>query len=337
MKKFLFLLILLPLPAFLPAEVSFLNVTGTDEYTDVGDFNNAYDIRVSAGAGKEYKCQAVRAHRNWFFTAAHCVAQSCAGDCRIRIILFKNNTYEVYTEVKSSEKNRTVFFDKNFSMAKNFDKRTSDIAAFRYNPSEQRGFFVDAKKHILYTPAQFRAVAPGAKAVLREVNLKNTIAPETTLISFTNNYFKINRIISLISIDGADKSVKISGDFAEDSDGNKNPAYFLKNLRIVMLKNFGSKQGLSGSGMMTNTGELIGINSFGTDFKLQVNGKDYSVPQYAGFATFNDKSLKFLESAMGDDFTDLTIYDALEHNFAEVTTFQSLPAPLKVFVKQYNK
>ncbi|MCL2888323.1 MAG: trypsin-like serine protease [Elusimicrobia bacterium] len=337
MKKFLLLLLILPLPSLLPAEVSFVSVTGTDEYTNVKDFNNAYDIRISAGGGKEYKCQAVRVLRNWFFTAAHCVAQSCAKDCTIRIILFKNDTYEVYTEVKNTKKKQTVFYDKHFSLTNSFDKRTSDIAAFKYMPSEQRGFFVDAVKHILYTQAQFLAVVPGARSILKKVNSKNDNAPDTPLVSFTNNYFKINRIISLISIDGAAKSVKISGDFVEDSDGNKNPAYFLKNLRIVMLKNFGSKKGLSGSGMMTNTGELIGINSFGTDFKLQINGKDVSVPEYAGFATFNDRSLKFLEDAMGDDYTDLTIYDALEHNFAEPAAYSKLPAPLKVFIKQYNK
>ncbi|MDR0292500.1 MAG: trypsin-like serine protease [Elusimicrobium sp.] len=338
MKKFLLLLLLLPAPAFLPAEVNFVDVTGTDAYTDVKDFDNTYDIRVYAGNGHEYKCQAVRVLRNWFFTAAHCVASSCAGDCSIKIILFKNNNYEVYTEVKNTQKNQTVFFDKNYKAdANDFDAKTSDIAAFKYEPSEQKGFFVDSKKHVLYTPAHFAAMAPGADRIVREVQFKNSYTPSTPLISFKNNYYKINRIISLISIDGAAKSVKISGDFAKDSDGNKNPAYFLKNLRVIMLGNFGSKKGLSGSGVMTNTGELIGVNSFGTYFSMQVNGKEYGTKQYAGVATFNDKSLKFLENSMGAAYGDLIIYDAPENNYAELTSYQNLPKPLKEVVKRYNK
>jgi len=264
------------------------------------------------------------------------VSDGCRGSCAVQIILFRNGSYEAYAEVKSTAKNPAVFFDKRFNKKKDFDGAVPDIAAIKYNPSSQRIFFVDAQKRILYTPARFASAAPGAQAVVKAAASRNNFSPQFALVSFKNNYYKINRIISLLDIDGAAKSVKISGDYVEDSDGNKNPAYFLKDFRIVMLQNFGSKRGLSGSGMMANTGELLGINSFGTDFELTVNGKKQAAPEYAGFATFNDKSLKFLENSMGDDFNDLTIYDAEENNYAERTTFNKLPAPIKVFIKQYR-
>ena len=66
---------------------------------------------------------------------------------------------------------------------------------------------------------------------------------------------------------------------------------------FAYTKNFGVREGMSGSGVMTNTGELTGIISG----YLGISGPQKK-QEYFMFAVFNKELMDFMESVMGSDY-----------------------------------
>ncbi|ACC97714.1 hypothetical protein Emin_0149 [Elusimicrobium minutum Pei191] len=349
-KIFFFFTLFVLLFTFCGAQVSVIKVTGYDEYTKEEDFNNTYDIRVFSAGMRTGKCQAVRIHKNWFFTAAHCVVPYCRTtcakadkecevklkNCEIRVILNKNSSYEIYSTVTSGPKNQKVFFDASFDTQTPLDLKSTDIALFKYSPSKQKITVVNTKEMTAYPVNVFLSRVKGAKAFLDTANKRDFSAKYLPIISFDGkNNYKLNRVLSIISIEGSKKEVKISGDFENDSDGDKTPVYFLKDQQMLLAKNFGTKQGISGSGVMTNTGELVGISSFNADFTYKKNDKA-SKMEYSGFAPFSVKSLKLLSANMGNDYYDLEILDASD-GYATAIPYSKLPEDIRAYLNYSKK
>ncbi|MGB2578527.1 hypothetical protein AAIR98_000446 [Elusimicrobium simillimum] len=326
-KLLVLLLVLFSVPVY--AEVSFISVTGTDAYTQEDDFSNTYDIRVRVSPNQEKKCQAVRVHQNYFLTAAHCVAGACDNGCSIKVVLHTTPSYEIFTYINNTADNQTVFYESGFVDTPYAGQRASDVAVLKFNPMGTV-FFFNTKVKRYYDGRNFLLNAPNAENIVSRVKRRMGSVKELPMISFKNNFYRLNRVLTLITLDGADREVKVSGDYARDAAGTKNPSYFLKDDRILMTRNFGSKKGVSGSGVMTNTGELAGIVSFDSSYIKISTGK--VAHTYSGFATFNDRSLRILRAAMGAAYEDLIIYDAVEKGFAQSIKKSVLPEPLKMYL-----
>jgi hypothetical protein len=114
---------------------------------------------------------------------------------------------------------------------------------------------------------------------------------------FENATKRIKRKLSVVSIFDGKRNIL----------HNPNPSDYVKELGFAYTKNFGVQQGMSGSGVMTNTGELAGIISaylgVGTD------GKG-SGDEYFMFAVFNPDLTAFMEEVMGSDYDKIDRKDA---------------------------
>lgn len=75
----------------------------------------------------------------------------------------------------------------------------------------------------------------------------------------------------------------------------------MRQLGFAYTQNFGVREGMSGSGVMTNTGELAGIIS--AYLGIIIAGQKAS--QYFMFAVFNGELTEFMESVMGSDYYKL--------------------------------
>jgi len=93
--------------------------------------------------------------------------------------------------------------------------------------------------------------------------------------------------------------------------------------------NFGIRKGMSGSGVMTNTGELIGLISANVDAvwyqRNKVNKESWFL-----FPVFNTTLMEFMRDTMGNDFYDMEQIDAYPYlasktskDFSRVSEFFS--------------
>ncbi|WP_424245774.1 hypothetical protein Dip510_000712 [Elusimicrobium posterum] len=341
MKKLIlpfFIILILSLPC--RSEVSFISVTGMDYFTKPQDFASTYSIETrKIGLSKEQKkneissCQAIKIRRNWFLTAAHCVT-SCIENCNVQINIYEDSRYLVFTGVKHTQKNKTVFFDHKFKSHSLVNTDIQDFALIKYGAGKQQLMVLDKNQRVIYKAADFITMVKGGDKIIRAARDRNSIVENLPLVYFDNNYHKLNRILTFIYLIDNKKEVRMSGDFETDPDANKNPVYYLKRTTNIMLKNFGAVPGTSGAGIMTNTGEIAGINSFYTVLQITgKNGKKQEV-QYAGFATFNDKTIEFMKNIMGADFDSLEIKDARETKMSEKINFIKMPDEMQHFDNQ---
>ena len=115
------------------------------------------------------------------------------------------------------------------------------------------------------------------------------------ILFFENKTYRIDRQLSVMSIfDGKRNILK-----------NPYPTDFVKELGFAYTKNFGVKQGMSGSGVMTNTGELAGIISAYLGFSIGKKREENFM-----FAIFDQNLKEFMEEIMEADFYKLDIHYA---------------------------
>ena len=86
---------------------------------------------------------------------------------------------------------------------------------------------------------------------------------------------------------------------------------FKSELGFAYTQNFGIRKGMSGSGVMTNTGELIGVVSADLVWQREwpTQGKTEEKDFFL-FLAFNKSVRAFMESVMGSDYYKLDFKDA---------------------------
>ena len=75
---------------------------------------------------------------------------------------------------------------------------------------------------------------------------------------------------------------------------------------------------MSGSGVMSNTGELVGIVSSNVEGEWYRNDKKVSQNKWFMFPVFDESILLFMKTTMGSDFDKIDIKDA-EPSFVKKT------------------
>lgn len=300
MKKLIFCLIV-ACGAVAHAGVNIMTVTDEDRHTKKEDFYHTFEYRILplGRGGDAAKCQATRIGRRWFATAAHCVARCAAGGCRIQMDLL-DEPVSVLAQVDSTPKRLSIFvhpeYNENATARNDFALIRLDLnkAPLVYYKRVNRTGLVGISAQQFQT--YLRTHRPAA-AKLRRV-MSGDLPP---IVAFDDDTYLIDRKLSVISI----------FDGVRDIKQNPYKAYYVKDLGFAYTQNFGIRKGMSGSGVMTNTGELIGVVS--ADLVWQryspAQGKTEEKDFFL-FLAFNKSVRAFMESVMGSDYYKLDFKEA---------------------------
>ena len=281
----------------LAAEVSIVSVTDQDKHTQKEDFWHTFEYYIMPTKGLVTKCQATRVAKNWFATAAHCVVNTCKNTCTLRMDLLEQ-PISVFIDGKHTPRRPIVFVHPAYATDKSI---AHDFALIKMDLSLLPAMYYrrttgNQINNVIISRAEFQKFLRQNPTARREFNraLRPDLPP---ILIFENATKRIDRKLSVVSI----------------FDGKRNilqdpyPTDYVKELGFAYTKNFGIKQGMSGSGVMTNTGELAGIISAYLEVGLP-NGK--KTEQYFMFPVFNEDLTQFMEETMGADYYKMDRKDA---------------------------
>lgn len=274
------------------------------------DFVNQNEIEVF---DKQYsaRCQAVRIHPNWYLTAAHCVKPFCdGGECFVQINLVQGDlsarAFVAHTKAKP-----TVFAYEGFNMRQNRSSNF-DVALIRYAPYNTQ--YVNNKTGLEMTRKTFAEAA--AKDTRASAQWQAAVNPKRVrLLNFsTAESSLLKRVVAV-------PRIHERGIFFYQSGGA--PVYYVKELQHLLTANFGVEKGMSGSGVLTNTGELAGVvssavsNANGTasfyDDRGKLVARFDNLNNYFLFAGFNGTTLNFIRNTLakyGDSMADVGVVTA---------------------------
>ncbi|MBR3899756.1 MAG: trypsin-like serine protease [Elusimicrobiaceae bacterium] len=285
--KILWIFLLMMLTPLVWGQVSVLSVVSEDSHTKKEDFLHTFEYYAFAPNTKVSKCQATRIGKKWFVTAAHCVRDVCAKGCTLRLDLLEESI-SAFIDTKHSAKRPTIFMHPKYNpdvpVLYDFALLKIDLlhAPAQYYARAQG----EQKENIAISQAQFRAFLNKNIAAKRKFNalLHPSFPP---ILVFEEMTRRIDRQLSVISIFNGKRNIL----------HNPYPTDYVKELGFAYTKNFGVREGMSGSGVMTNTGELTGIISG----YLGISGPQKK-QEYFMFAVFNRELMDFMEKVMGSDY-----------------------------------
>ena len=272
-------------------QVGVLSVSSEDVHSRKEDFWHTFEYYAVSPGGRASKCQATRVGKKWFATAAHCVKQACQDGCTLRIDLLEQ-PYSVFASVKHTNKKPLVFihpqYDEGEPVAHDFallkiDLTHADMRYYRRPQGKETQNMSVSKKEF---DAFLRSHAPARREF--EQALRPELPP---LLTFGDTDGRLNRELSVISIFNGKRQIL----------HNPHPTDYVRQLGFAYTQNFGVREGMSGSGVMTNTGELAGIIS--AYLGIIIAGQKAS--QYFMFAVFNGELTEFMENVMGSDYYKL--------------------------------
>ncbi len=300
-------------------QVNVLSVSDEDKHTRKEDFYHTFEYYIlppgAEGKIPVGKCQATRIGRRWFATAAHCVKKACQNGCVIRMDLLEQPV-SAFASVTHSAKRPAVFVHPQFSEKKMVQ---NDFALIRLDldrtpqtyyrrPSGKRKYNVAIRR------AEFARFLDQNRQAASQY--RHILSPDfPPLVLFDDGNYRIERGLSVISIFGGKREIK----------PDPYPVYYVKELGFAYTSNFGIRKGMSGSGVMTNTGELVGIISANLTSIRGPNKKNAKTQAYFMFPVFNREIASFMEEVMGSDYYKLDWKDAYpsfvsktKQNFAPV-------------------
>lgn len=281
------------------AQVNFLSVTDEDRHTHKEDFWHTFEYYIVSDAGRTTKCQATRIAKNWFATAAHCVASSCNNKCTLRLDLLEQ-PISAFVSAQHSAKKQIVFVHPQYKVtsplpvAHDFALLHIDIA--RLPSVYYRRATKTQKQNEAISRAAFQNFLQQNAGARREFN--RVMHPQLPpLLVFKHATKRINSTLSVISIFDGKRHIL----------HNPYPSDYVKEFGFAYTQNFGVREGMSGSGVMTNTGELAGIIS---SYLGIGNGTKEKHKQYFMFAVFNPDLMQFVKDTMGSDYYKMDLKDA---------------------------
>ena len=308
------LLLLAVLPVY--TQVNIIRVTDETKHTQKEDFYHTFEYYISSGE-KNSKCQATRMAPRWFATAAHCVKELCATSCTIRMDLL-DTPVSAWAETTHSAKEPAVFVHPGY---RNDQLVKNDFALIKLDLNHApKTYYRRATgknpKNMAMSEKQFNTWL--SRNPRTNAQYHHALSPQLPPIAvFDDGNYVLDRNMSVIAIFNGQREVKT----------NPNPVYYVKELGYAYTKNFGIRQGMSGSGVMTNTGELIGIISayVGADLyqgKQKVKHQDWFM-----FPVFNESLVSFMRETLGSDWPRVDVKDASPYlvkktrqDFTEVLT-----------------
>lgn len=291
MKK-LFLILTFTLftyPAFCQ-NVGFISSEEEDNtYTTTDDFSNTFEINfaplvqlnknqksISLNATK---CQAVRLSKNWFITAAHCVDSICENGCSFQTRLLVGRNYEMDIISQSTKSSPQIFIHPDRNPNNNLS--TYDIALIYFKPATSKYVYKDPQRATAINYKTFMGRLKNYQKYKRALSSYNT---PTLLIM--GAYRKQGPVLA--------RKFSVLSSFEDRRKVLESPgkAIYYPKVKTFILENFGIRQGISGSGLMTSKGEFAGITSTISDPSAK--------NQLAQFAAFDKNTLDFIQDKVGN-------------------------------------
>lgn len=287
MKVFTILLLALLLPCGQAAAgVSFISVSDDDSYNEAEDFSNTYEINFNRhGESDISKCQAVRLSEHWFLTAAHCVDNACKDECSFQARLIVGPNYEADMTITHTPQSPKIFKHKKAKL----DSRSSsyDLALLYFKPSETKVVYKDMALKIALTEDQFLERIPNESLFYKAV--KGTNIPNLLVVNSKQGK-ELKRDVSVISIWNGKREVL---------DAKDSLVYSPKQ-NLFFTENFGIIKGISGSGVMTNTGELAAIvSAIGSVGVYNQKTKKYDPVSIVYLSAFDQEVVDFINEHVG--------------------------------------
>lgn len=320
------------------AQVSVISVTDENKHATKEDFYHTFEIFIyPIDKSQPSKCQATRIHKRWFATAAHCVYQKCDNGCRVEMDLLEQ-PYSVLASVQhvpaGKQKKLHVFMHPDYKptvVTKN------DIALIKLDLQSASKLFyrraaASGQPNQQVPQAVFQQFLNSHKKAAAQY--RRVLSPQIPpLLVFDEMNYLLDRTISVISIFNGVREIK--------KDPHK--VYYVKALGFAYTPDFGIRKGMSGSGVMTNTGELAGIISSNFVFNTPVTYKGDSrvkpakVGNFFLFPAFNNALRQFLQDTMGSDYYQLEIKEAPRSWKDASTSHATLLQAVKQFDAQSAK
>ena len=273
-------------------------ISGQEEvnsYTKTDDFSNTFEINIAPllnfKPGQKTitfvseKCQAVRLNKNWFITAAHCVDPICKKGCSLQTRLVVGPSYEMDIISQSTSTSPQIFIHPGRDIKKNIS--TYDIALIYFKPLTSKYVYKNPRNLKAITRQEFMHRLKSYSNYKKALSSHNT--PTLLIMDSSRKAGPVlTRKFTVLSAFTDRKKVLRSN----------NKAIYSPKTKTFILENFGIKQGISGSGLMTSKGEIAGITSTISDPK--------NVDQLAQFAAFDKTTLDFIQDKIGSiDYTIL--------------------------------
>ncbi len=271
-------------------------------YKSADDFNNTFEINVhKEGETSMAKCQAVRLNKTWFITAAHCVKPICDSACSIDARLIIKDRYEMDISVDHTPTRPAVFIHERTTLNKN--EAGYDIALINFKPEQSKYLYKDRAEQMLLPKNIFEDKARFSSREVSEAVDGTNFPPVLVLKAETPKL--LNRQLAVASIWDGGKSVLASSGLV----------FYSPKQHYIYTNNFGIRQGISGSGVMTNKGELVGIVSSTAEVVRSCttgNNSERKEYNFSFMSTFDEYVLNFLKRNMGNVNYDISGEDTLK-------------------------
>lgn len=284
--------------AVLCAQVSIISVTDEDKHATKDDFSHTFEYYIFPQGGTAAgKCQATRIGRRWFATAAHCVTPLCDKGCTLEVDLLEQ-PLSARASVQHSAKKPVVFIHPDYAPGA---LALNDLALFRLDLDRTPLTYYRRGTQNVAVPSQTFAafLDKNRQAASQLRHIQSPVFPR--LVLFGEGNFLLKGRISVIAIFGGKRRVK----------KNIHPVHYVNDLSFAYTENFGVIQGMSGSGVMTNTGELVGIISGNLTSTTRAGlNQAAQTKEFFMFPVFDKRTVKFMQDVMGSDYYKLDWTDS---------------------------
>lgn len=297
MKKFILTGLAVFCAALSGAQVSVISVTDEDKHATKDDFSHTFEYYIlPLGGGAGGKCQATRIGRRWFATAAHCVTPLCDNGCTLEVDLLEQ-PLSARAGVQHSAKKPVVFVHPQYTVGA---LALNDFALFRLDLDRTPlTYYRRGTPNVAVSAKTFAAFLDKNRQAASQLrHIQSPVFPALVLFGQGNFVFKGR--LSVISIFSGKRQVK----------KDPHPVHYVNALGFAYTENFGVIKGMSGSGVMTNTGELIGIISGNLTTSRPGLNKAALTKEFFMFPVFNKATAEFMQQVMGSDYYKLDWKDA---------------------------
>jgi hypothetical protein len=261
------------------------------DFLDVRNFNNTYEINIvkgkpGPGSNEMAKCQAVRLSKEWFITAAHCLKPICDGGCTIyaRLLIGPGYEMDIKTEHASMSGNAVKLHERE---KVNQSGVGYDIALINFASAESEYVYKDLENAHLIPQDMFMEKV---KYNLKEyTEAREGVNFPSLLLLKAQTPKLLNRYLAVASIwDGKTEVLSTFG-----------PVFYSPKNQYLYTNNFGIRQGISGSGVVTSSGELAGIVS-STGAMQQQSQEGTKALDYTFLSVFDEYALGFIRRNIGN-------------------------------------
>ena len=242
------------------------------------------------------RCQAIRILPKWYLTAAHCVVPVCNKECSLTFQLIQG-PLQASARIMHTASNPKVFVPREY-VSKTTKSVRHDMALIRFDEKETDFVFYDAKKEDYIEYDEFLETLNQSQYRDERNQWHELSHARPKLMTLTE---QSRHVVEPISV----PDLRQDGIFFSES---RHPDfYYFSELRHFMGTNFGISKGMSGGGVVTPGGGVIGIVSarLGSESKITLydeNDKPTGTIPYSSdyflFTPFSHSNVNFIRATI---------------------------------------